>query len=59
MQVRSTSFELWPTRVTFFETPEDWAVNTQLADEAIAAAGAIDAGGAPLSASKSPPCQQE
>jgi hypothetical protein len=52
MQVRSTSFELWPTRVTFFETPEDWAVNTQLADEATAAAGAIDAGGATLSASK-------
>ena len=52
MQVRSTSFELWPTKVSFFETPEDWAVNRQLADEAIAAAGAIDAGGATLSASK-------
>jgi hypothetical protein len=52
MQVRSTSFELWPTRVSFFETPEDWAVNRQLADEAIAAAGAIDRGGATLSASK-------
>ena len=52
MQVRSTSFELWPTKVSFFETPEDWAVNRQLADEAIAAAGAIDRGGATLSASK-------
>jgi hypothetical protein len=52
MQVRSTSFELWPTRVSFFETPVDWDINRQLADEAIAAAGAIDAGGATLSASK-------
>ena len=52
MQVHSTSFELWPTRVSFFETPEDWAVNRQLADEAIEATGAIDAGGATLSASK-------
>ena len=52
MQVRSTSLELWPTKVSFFETPIDWDVNRQLADEAIAAAGAIDASGAPLSASK-------
>jgi hypothetical protein len=52
MQVRSTSFELWSTRVSFFETPVDWAVNRQLADEAIAAAGAIDTGGATLNASK-------
>ena len=52
MQVRSTSFELWSTRVSFFETPVDWDVNRQLADEAIAAAGAIDRRHAPLSASK-------
>ena len=52
MEIRSTSIELWPTRVSFFETPVDWDVNRQLADEAIAAAGAIDAGGATLSASK-------
>jgi hypothetical protein len=37
MEVRSTSIDLWPTRVTFFETPIDWVVNRQLADEAIAA----------------------
>ena len=37
MEVRSTGIDLWPTRVTFFETPVDWAVNRQLADEAIAA----------------------
>jgi hypothetical protein len=37
MEVRSTSIDLWPTRVTFFETPVDWMVNRQLADEAIAA----------------------
>jgi len=37
MDVRSASIELWPTRVTFFETPVDWGVNRQLADEAIAA----------------------
>ena len=37
MEIRSTSIDLWPTRVTFFETPVDWAVNRQLADEAIAA----------------------
>ena len=39
MEVRSTTLELWPTRVTFFETPVDWPVNRQLADEAIAAVG--------------------
>jgi len=44
MEVRSTSVELWPTRVSFFETPVDWAVNRQLADEAIAAAGLGDSG---------------
>ena len=37
MEIRSTSIDLWPTRVTFFETPVDWMVNRQLADEAIAA----------------------
>ena len=37
MEIRSTSIDLWPTRVTFFETPVDWVVNRQLADEAIAA----------------------
>ncbi|UYP67490.1 hypothetical protein OIU14_13540 [Thalassobacter stenotrophicus] len=51
MEVRKTSCELWPTEVSFFETPVDWAVNRQLADEAIAAVGASDAGDAP-SASK-------
>ena len=49
MQVRSTSLELWPTRVSFFETPVDWPVNQQLADEAIAAVGS---GGARLSAAE-------
>jgi hypothetical protein len=34
---RSTSLDLWPTRVTLFEAPVDWVVNRQLADEAIAA----------------------
>ena len=37
MDVRSSTLELWPTRVTFFETPVDWSVSRQLADEAIAA----------------------
>jgi hypothetical protein len=44
MDVRSASIELWPTRVTFFETPVDWGVNRQLADEAIAAIEATDNG---------------
>ena len=44
MELRSTSVELWPTQVSFFETPVDWAVNRQLADEAIAAAGIGDSG---------------
>ena len=39
MEVRNTSRDLWPTRITFFEAPVDWAVNRQLADEAIAVAG--------------------
>lgn len=38
MEVRSTTLELWPTRVSVFETPVDWAVNRQLAEMAIAAA---------------------
>ena len=37
MEVRNCTLELWPTRVSFFETPPNWAVNRQLADEAIAA----------------------
>ena len=39
MEVRATTLELWPTRVSFFETPVDWEVNRLLAEEAIAAAG--------------------
>ena len=39
MEVRSTTLELWPTLVSFFETPVDWDVNRQLASEAIAAVG--------------------
>jgi hypothetical protein len=37
MDIRSTTLELWPTQVSFFETPVDWEVNQCLADEAIAA----------------------
>jgi ABC-type phosphate transport system ATPase subunit len=37
MEIRSSTLELWPTRVSFFETPVDWDVNRRLADEAIAA----------------------
>ena len=37
MDIRSTTLELWPTQVSFFETPFDWEVNRCLADEAIAA----------------------
>jgi hypothetical protein len=44
MEIRSTSIDLWPTRVTFFETPVDWVVNRQLADEAIAAVEATGNG---------------
>ena len=44
MEIRSTNIDLWPTRVTFFETPVDWAVNRQLADEAIAAVEATGNG---------------
>ena len=51
MEVRSSTFELWPTRVSFFETPPDWAVKRQLADEAITAAG-IGEHPKPLSAAK-------
>ena len=39
MEVRSTSIDLWPTRVTFFETPVDWMVNRQLAIAAVEATG--------------------
>ena len=42
MEVRSTTLELWPTRISFFETPPDWAVNRRLADEAIARVGGVD-----------------
>ena len=51
MEARSTSIDLWPTRVSFFETPVDWPVNRQLAEEAIVAVGAADAADT-LSASK-------
>lgn len=44
MEVRSTSIDFWPTRVTFFETPVAWMVNRQLADEAIAAVEANGSG---------------
>ena len=44
MDVRSASIELWPTQVTFFETPVDWVVNRQLAGEAISAVEATDNG---------------
>jgi hypothetical protein len=37
MEIRSKSIDLWPMRVTFFETPVDWVVNRQLANEAIVA----------------------
>lgn len=42
MDIRSTTLELWPTRVSFFETPPDWEVNRLLAEEAIAAAGIVE-----------------
>lgn len=51
MEVRSTTLELWPTRVTFFETPVDWPVNRQLADQAIADVGG-DGGARLLSAAE-------
>ena len=38
MDIRSNTLELWPTRVSFFETPPDWEVNRFLAEEAITAA---------------------
>ena len=44
MEIRSTSIDLWPTRVTLFEAPVDWAVNTQLANEAIATVEANGSG---------------
>ncbi|MDV7272073.1 hypothetical protein RYZ20_14350 [Thioclava sp. A2] len=49
--MRATTLELWPTRVSFFETPPDWEVNRLLAEEAIAAAG-LGETAKPLSAAK-------
>ncbi len=51
MQPQGTSVELWPSRITFFETPVEWHVNRQLAEEAIAAA-IIQENGKPPSAAK-------
>ena len=51
MEVRNTNLDLWPTQVSFFETPVDWEVNRQLADEVIAAVGEANTKD-PLSASK-------
>jgi len=51
MEVKNTNLELWPTRISFFETPVDWPVNRQLAAEAIAAVGNAETTDA-LSASK-------
>ena len=42
MDVRSTTLELWPARISFFETPPDWEMNRRLGDEAIARAGGVD-----------------
>jgi hypothetical protein len=44
MPVQATSIDLWPTRVWFFETPPDWEVNRQLAEEALAAVDIPDGG---------------
>lgn len=52
MEVRSTSVELWPTRVNFFETPVDWLVNRQLAEEAVAAAELTGNGSMPTAAKR-------
>lgn len=52
MDVRRTTLELWPTRVTFFETPVDWVVNRQLAEEAIAAVDAKGNGSLPTAAKR-------
>ena len=49
--MRNTNLDLWPTQVSFFETPVDWEVNRQLADEVIAAVGEANTKD-PLSASK-------
>jgi hypothetical protein len=51
MEVRSTTLDLWPTRVTLFETPPDWEVNRLLADAAIAAVEK-NGNGAPANAAK-------
>ena len=34
MEVRNTHLDLWPTRVSFFETPVNWEINRKPADEA-------------------------
>lgn len=52
MDVRKTALELWPTRVTFFETPVDWVVNRQLAEEAIAAVELTGNGSMPIAAKR-------
>lgn len=52
MDVRRTSVELWPTQVNFFETPVDWVVNRQLAQEAIAAVDAKGNGSLPTAAKR-------
>ena len=51
MEVRKTHLDLWPTRALFFETPVEWDVNRQLAEEAIATVGGLETTDA-LSASK-------
>lgn len=50
--VRTTTLELWPTRVSFFEAPVDWVVNRQLADEAIAAVELTGNGSMPIAAKR-------
>lgn len=52
MEIQSTIIDLWPTRVTFFETPVDWAVNRQLANEAIAAVEATGNGSMAIAAKR-------
>ena len=52
MAVRSTSIDLWPTRVSFFETPIDWVANKQLAEEAICATDITENAGSPSAAKR-------
>lgn len=52
MEVCTTAVDLWPTRVSFFETPVHWAVNRQLADEAIAAIESSANGAATVAAKR-------